>query len=201
MPNWCNNNVTFKHKDLAEIKRMIGAFANGKLMQEFYPCPEDLNITAGTVGAPDSPEQIELAAKEQANREKYGFANWYDWCVTHWGTKWDVDGSEGYTQLDDNTVSVYFDSAWSPPLGFYEHMTEELGWFIEAYYYESGMGFAGKWINGEDEEYAIEGDSKWVLENIPSEIDEMFQISADMEIWEQEMAEDEENEIDTEENK
>lgn len=196
MPNWCSNSVTFEHSNPAEIQRMVSAFAAGKLMREFYPYPEELDIVAGSVGAADSPEQIDLVAKSTANLEKHGFANWYDWCVANWGTKWDVDGSDGYTQVDDNTVSVYFDSAWSPPLGFYEHMVDELGWSIEAYYYEPGMSFCGKWINGDDEEYVIEGNSDWVLKNIPAAIDEMFSISANMSEWE---AEDEELNDDKEE--
>lgn len=199
MPNWCNNSVTFKHSDPAEIKRLEQAFMRGELMQEFHPIPEDLNITAGTVGAPDSPEQIDLAAKEKANLEKHGFANWYDWSVANWGTKWDVGNEDGISSVDESSISVYFDSAWAPPIGFYEHMTEELGWNVEAYYYEPGMSFVGKWTEGEDEEYAIEGDSKWVVENIPAELDEMFQISANMETWEEEA--NEETETDNEENK
>jgi hypothetical protein len=69
-----------------------------------------------------------------------------------------------------------------------------LGFGITAYYYEGGCGFCGKWENGSDECYNIEGDRKWVIENIPQEIDEAMSISYGMAEWE-ELQEDEEDPV------
>ena len=52
--------------------------------------PEELNITSGFLG--NGAEQAELEAKSKANKEKYGYANWYDWCVSNWSTKWNAGG-------------------------------------------------------------------------------------------------------------
>lgn len=58
---------------------------------------------------------------------------------------------------------------------------------VDACYYEPGMGFCGRWTSDSgDDYYNIEGDSDWVVENIPPYINEMFDISGNMEMWEDE---------------
>lgn len=194
MPNWCSNVVTFSHDDHVQLQKIVDAFNKGELFNTFVPCPEDLHITAGKVGADDSPEQIELAAKEKANFEKYGFTNWYDWCVANWGTKWDSSG-EGFDSVGltagDTSVTLTFDTAWSPPIAFFEKMEDEHGFAVKAYYYEPGMSYCGLYEDGVDDCYEIEGDSSWVEDHIPSAIDDMFAISESMSEWEQEQAEEE----------
>ena len=195
MPNWCSNVVTFAHDDYNELQKVVAAFNKGQLFNTFVPCPEELHITAGTVGPKDSPEQMELEARAAANLEKYGFANWYDWNVANWGTKWDSSG-EGFDSVGltegDTEVTLTFDTAWSPPIAFFERMVDDHGFSIKAYYYEPGMAFCGLYEDGVDECYDIEGDSTWVEDNIPSAINEMFAISESMSEWEQTEAEEEE---------
>ncbi len=36
-------------------------------------------------------EDIELGEKYLDNYCKYGYSNWYDWCIDNWGTKWNCD--------------------------------------------------------------------------------------------------------------
>jgi hypothetical protein len=61
-----------------------------------------------------------------------------------------------------------------------------LGFEVDAFYYEGGMGFCGRFKDGEDDYHDINGGSAWVRRNIPSEIDEAFAISDNMEEWENE---------------
>lgn len=167
MPNWCQNIVTFEHDNIEEIKRMDDAFSRGELMQEFVPCPQELRDGV-------SPTATDIA---ETNIEKHGFPSWYEWCVANWGTKWDVGGVDSISTITDNSILLQFESAWSPPIEFYETMIDN-GWRVKAFYYEPGVGFVGKWVDDENNEnYDITGDSDWVLENIPEELDEMFQIS------------------------
>ena len=100
-----------------------------------------------------------------------------------WGTKWETQTTD--VTLHENMVSVNFDTAWAPPISFFKAM-EELGFGVEAYYYEPGMAFCGAYQDGSEAYYEIQGDSNWVVENIPSDIDEMFAISEGMEMWEEE---------------
>ena len=38
----------------------------------------------------EDPEIWELGKQYSENIEKYGCPNWYDWCVSHWNTKWNA---------------------------------------------------------------------------------------------------------------
>jgi hypothetical protein len=138
-----------------------------------------------------------LVEAEKRNIEKHGFTNWYDWNVANWGTKWDVNNDGNTVSVDEGAtgVEIYFNTAWSPPLGFYEHM-EGLGFGVQALYYEMGMAFCGAWEDGCDSYYDITGDSNWVVKNIPSDIDEAFNISGSMEEWEAEEAAETEEDTD-----
>lgn len=187
MPNWCNNNVTISHTDSAKIEALAEAVRAGKFCNHVIPVPEDLNIVAGRVGDDSNPDQIELERREKENREKYGYATWYDFCVNRWGTKWDVDAYDPEdVQVENNMISFGFDSAWSPPMGVYEELVEQ-GFEIVAYYYEPGMAFVGKYDNGDDECYDYSGtDSKTVVDAIGEELDEMFGISESMAEYEDE---------------
>ena len=191
MPNWCNNNLTLTHEDPAMIKRAADALERGEFLNEFIPVPADLQITAGSLGS--GPEQLELERKTAENIEKYGYGNWYDFCCGEWGTKWDV-GSDGTTDVhpDGKMLHTYFDSAWSPPINAYEKLVE-MGFGVEAMYYEGGMCYAGTFSNGADEELNLEGMGADEIEQNYPELDEAFGISESAAEWEAENAEEEEN--------
>jgi hypothetical protein len=194
MPNWCQNVVTFEHKDFKQVEKLATALKEGKLMQTFRPCPEELSATmAGRHGDPEAQKALE--EQEKRNLETYGHSNWYDWCVHNWGTKWDVgveDPDEVQYSEEEPIIQVGFDSAWGPPVAFYMFM-EEQGWEIDAYFHESGMGFCGRYHKGKEDNYEIEADADWVRENIPKEIDDIFCISEGIESWE----DDEDDDSDT----
>jgi hypothetical protein len=206
MPNWCNNSVTFTHKDRAQIDRVIEACKTG-LFSKFMPCPQELRDTmAGSYGD-GNPEKDPHERKEKENLAKHGHRNWYDWQCAMWGTKWDVANDRGnddritindlgHVAGDMYAVTLDFDTAWSPPISFYEYMADAEGFHIQAYYYEPGVGFCG----------CVEGDADGLLDNyfdipakaaqveneIPAAIDKAFGISENMDMWEQEQAEWEE---------
>jgi hypothetical protein len=190
MPNWCNNNLTLQHEDPAMILRAKEALDRGEFLNEFIPVPEDLKITSGFLGNGD--EQKELERKTAENVEKYGYGNWYDYCVGEWGTKWDV-GGDGQTDIhpDGKMLHTTFDSAWAPPVNAYDKLTE-LGFIVGAMYYEGGMAYAGIYDSETgDEEYNLEGmNSQQVIDDIPAELDEAFGISECMAEYEAEEEED-----------
>ena len=116
------NNLTVEHDDPAMVDRFETAYNAGNTCNEFIPVPEVIG------------------------------EGWYDFCVSNWGTKWDFGGA-GNRGLDatrvGNQVSCTFDSAWAPPVGLYEKLVE-LGYSVEATYFEPGMAFCGIWDNGDD---------------------------------------------------
>ena len=192
MPNWCNNTVEIYHEDAAMIERARKAFNDAKFLNEFIPVPECL-LREGSAshGGPNADEYDRIRAE---NKEQTGYESWYDYCVNHWGTKWDV-GGDGYEAQDiEGGLMLTFDSAWAPPCAAYEKLID-LGFRIRAMYYEPGMAFAGIWEDGNDDYYEYGGmNSEEIAEELPPELDEAFCISEQVAEWEEENKEEEENE-------
>jgi hypothetical protein len=193
MPNWCNNFVQISHEDSAKIEALAAAVRDGGFCKHVVPVPEDLNIVAGRVGDDTNPEQIELERKTAENLEKYGYSTWYDFCVNEWGTKWDIDPYDPEEVIvDGNSIHFGFDSAWSPPVGVYAKLTD-MGFTVDAMYYEPGMAYCGRWYDGNDEYWDIGGMSaNDVADAIDSDVDEQFGISETMAEYEEQERMDEE---------
>ena len=181
MPNYCANTLTLAHSDPAMIQRVQDAVARGELLNEFVPVPKALTETVS--GSVPVDEEAAHKAQEEANREAYGYTNWYDFCNAEWGTKWDVDAE--VIMATPSQVDLAFDSAWAPPICWYEKMLA-LGFEVDAYYYESGMGFCGHYDNGSDLYYEIGETSAETKDSVPSDIDDMFSISECQYEYEQE---------------
>lgn len=192
MPNWCQNSLTITHDDPTMIARAKAAFETGHFFNEFIPVPQALvDTVSGSFS--DEEEQRKLESQSAKNRHAYGYANWYDFCVGEWGTKWDVSDGMIISETE-NMLMLFFNTAWSMPILAYEKLIAQ-GFGIEAMYYESGMGFCGSYTSdGGDDYIDITGDSSWVELNIPSDINAQFNISEQMRDWEEEDEEEDEDE-------
>jgi hypothetical protein len=82
-----------------------------------------------------------------------------------------------------------FDSAWSPPVNAY-YKLEELGFTVNAMYYEGGMCYAGEFTDGCDNEICLEGLSADDIENDHPDLDEAFGISESIREYEAENEEE-----------
>jgi hypothetical protein len=149
MPNWCANTVRIRSYDnqsalyIAELTRYIKE--NEQMFEFIKPCPSELTGTvAGFMG--DTDQQNALEVLQANNTLKYGYANWYDFQVAEWGTKWDARNIE-IIQEDIGLLIVSFDTAWSPPVGIYDQLISKdinvIGTFCE-----QGCGYLGYYING-----------------------------------------------------
>ena len=160
MPNWCSNQTTI-HGTKEQILELVGAYERGAVIQNYLPVPE-------------------------------GIEDKITYCKKNWGTKWDF-GKTAYTpdeecdwQVDEmgyGLVHLRFETAWTPPIGWYEAL-HTLDMTVEAYYYEPLDQFYGQWSN------PVEGilDEKYSFDNkkeIPYTI-RVFFIS-DEEILEEEV--------------
>ena len=130
MPNWCRNEVIVRSTDYANLKRMLSAAEEGKMLEFLRPYTKDTNY------------------------------EWdYDWCVNNWGTKWDT-GEIIYAELSptvlDTEVEMFgvendgvwelcidFETAWSPAIAAFLHAADHMGFEFDLYYMEEGMGFVG----------------------------------------------------------
>lgn len=165
MPNWTQNIVTFSHPDSTKIIDIIKA-------AEFASKNSGDNFLNVFVPRPISESE-----------------NWYDWNTSNWGTKWDVHPN--ITEVNNYSVTLSFDSAWAPPIQFYRTIIEEHGYEVLAFYNEEGLAFAGVFDNGHDDYYEYaDMDSDEIEEYLPSNLDEMFNISSNRADWEQEQMDD-----------
>ena len=144
MPNWCMNKLTIKHDDKSMLDKFEKAYRSDWTIETFYPTPRD----------PGDPTKLMGEGRSFSDKDNVNNC-WYLWRLQNWGTKWDIGCQDGYglepTRVD-NELSITFDSAWSPPLGFYERLVV-LGFDVQASYFEPGMSFTGTWHNGEDNAY------------------------------------------------
>ena len=96
------------------------------------------------------------------------------------------------TDDGDGIFTFAFNSKWVPPLQVYKRL-EELGFDVEAYYFESDAAFCGIRMNGEDFDFQVPVKSTDVVKTIPGVLDEMFNISSDKAEHEEEEEVEEEN--------
>ena len=157
MPNWCAN--TFE------------VTGDSQRMQSFYEFLEER-------GGKDWFDFFVQPLKEDD-------ANWYSYNLENYGCKWNCEaGSWSIQDLDDGRSKIVldFESPWAPPTKLYETLAEDASLEIYAEYNEEGMGFVGKFEDGEDEYY--EYDNLDDLEDIPEELVENWCIRESIQGWE-----------------
>lgn len=141
MPNWCNNVFTVKG-DSEKVAEFVEQMKGISYDHEGTPTGEE-NLDFNKVIP--LPEVLK-------GRSDINDIGWYEWSVVNWGTKWNVcEAQLEYNNGDDGAV-YYFDTAWSPPVGWFETVVKYYPWLdfcIE--WEEGGMGFAGTYesVNGE----------------------------------------------------
>lgn len=136
MPNWCLNKLTIEHEEKSKIEEFLQAYNEGKTCEHYLPTPKDEN-------------------GELIEGNDRTMPDWYEYRLNNWGTKWDfgidkspfAGASKPDVSEDGKSVKVEFDSAWSPPTAFYQHLIT-LGYDVYATYWEPGMAFCGIWDNG-----------------------------------------------------
>ena len=164
MPNWCANNLELHSNNLEKLEEIRKAFCEDKLLQYLVPMPEELknqNI--------DSLPTEEGKKLGQENITKYGSQDWYYWAFKNWGTKWDVGAEDTHAYENDDysvekntdinndfkySLSLVFDSAWSPPRDAIKTLTNHDVEF-KLTYYEGGVGFCGFVSNNDEDDWDL----------------------------------------------
>jgi len=105
-----------------------------------YPVPQEV-IDVGFSG---NSQGVSLERYLAALHDKEKWIDGYTWCVSHWGTKWDIDGKTVSVGKDDNEYTYHFSTAWSPPAGWLAKVAKDWADLsFELWYEEGGLGFAG----------------------------------------------------------
>jgi len=125
MPNWCSNSLKLtattdnNRKLLDELEKQFDSSDKAVIFDMIKPTPLDLLEGNG----------------------------WYDWRIKNWGTKWDATLLRATRKK--NSATLYFETAWAPPIEIYKVLEEE-GFKVEATYVEQGMQYAGHYKKGVD---------------------------------------------------
>lgn len=182
MPNWCSNTLKINHRNKKKLAILIQAWLDGKFLATILPEPDYTKVKV----LPTFPDIV------RNNKPVPVSSAWWDWRVQNWGTKWEIEKpTDTDVKVTDKCLEIFFDSAWSPPIGVYQELVRQ-GFTVKAYYYEGGCAFCGKFTTkGGDQSFNLEGNSAWVKDNIPKDLDEEFNISVNMAQYEDDNKEEE----------
>ncbi len=170
MPNW----VTCKFQHISDMNKFRNVAVNPKTNRIDFnillPMPETLNISSPQHDKLPSgfvfPEIVNSTldtflqqcldkgisvsmALAHYNRQKFGFPDWYDWRVSHWGTKWNADNGE-----EAGDCLPEFQTAWSMPEGWLRALAEHVDFIL--FYADEDMGHNCGRVNALHGEIEIE---------------------------------------------
>lgn len=166
MPNWCSNTVeicaTEVDGGIIQFAKDVRSENSEFDFNKILPRPVDLDgiCTGGREIAGQhynmwrddaDGNPVPITSDEQDRLiAQYGAANWYDWSIANWGTKWSPDSDVIVNIHDDDFIRYEFDTAWSPPSGIYRILVDRYPDLIISWLYnEPGAGFAG-YLQSED---------------------------------------------------
>lgn len=132
MPNWCSNQLTVRCAP-GTFSDIVSKYVEGDefLADAVDPCPDELT----QVSAPNRGKNAGALIK------KYGYADWYEWRIAHWGTKWRP--SSVYVRGQ----TIFMESAWSPPAALVKSLSKLYPRArFTLLYHEGGMAFAGRFV-------------------------------------------------------
>ena len=156
MPNWCHNRVEIYSDNPEDLKQIKSIFEAKRPLHEIIPEPDWLNTPAETdlKDTADNPiaKKGELPVPPDPN-EKWGTSTfkstgraderWYNWRISNWGIKWDLDDVE-IQDWDDHQIIYTFETPWGPPEYICSALREKfedisITWFFD----EPGCELAG----------------------------------------------------------
>lgn len=173
MPNWCSNSlyVSGDSDKVAEFKGWVITEVNDTeivrdenynavlnengepitkevirekfTFEKLFPTPKELLADVDPIPHKEGEDDEAYRKRMDMLMEKYGHCGWYNWRVSNWGTKWDA--CEGDWNLDEGEFTAYFDTAWSPPIGWLENVCAQFPELeFKMLFEEEGMGFCGR---------------------------------------------------------
>ena len=169
MPNWCQNRLKITAPSEEALDKALSVLTNDEGHLDYNtltPMPPEIdpeqvgcNLTNSLAKkayhdiynegvAADSDHGHDEESVKQAHlihqaKEATGYANWYDWCLANWGTKWNASGAElKPTLLGDDVLEVEWSSPWGMPVYWLEALIEAIPESeIEVFAEEHAMGW------------------------------------------------------------
>ena len=92
----------------------------------------------------EHPKAIEAAQASLKAVEETGFADWYNWSIANWGTKWNAYSySEVNAPGESGRMEFVFDTAWSTPEPIFAAIAERFPTLsFDVAGFDEGWGFA-----------------------------------------------------------
>ena len=132
MPNWCYNSlcVSGEKEILADFVSKTLVPCNMSSEEEYdeshrftfnilHPLPKALEGGLSPLPKLEGENDTQYKERMAENVRLYGAEDWYRWNIDNWGTKWDAS-STCIEELDDNNFDLKFNTAWSPPIDWFE---------------------------------------------------------------------------------
>ena len=137
MPNWCRNNlvITGDKNSIDEFVNDITEDDDTVALINTMPTPKEFDgmhsgaITIDEVRYSnwyeddDGTKRPVMDMQLDDLKEKFNCTNSIDWQYLNWGTKWGDCDTE-VTKVNDNTLAVWFESAWGEPFLLLQHIAE-----------------------------------------------------------------------------
>lgn len=117
MPNYCANflQIVGPEDDLQSFLEQIQTEKEEFTMDILHPIPSELE----------------------------GYSN--DWCSKHWGTKWEPMDADVTARLEDEIISINYNTAWSPNENWVYYVSKLFpSLLFQLDYEEGGSAFAGR---------------------------------------------------------
>jgi|688.fasta_scaffold00011_42 hypothetical protein len=120
MPNWCENKLEVIVDNEYKNKTKF-------LLKDFYLSNQSRETLLSLNAEVRRPNNVE---------------DEFDWNVKHWGTKWEIE--EVSVDEEDDKLTYYFDTVWSPPLEWLETVSKNFPHLIFILNFdEPGAGLYG----------------------------------------------------------
>jgi len=154
MPNWCDN-VMYVDGTNEALENVRQIFESDKPFAKLKPEPDYDKVVVPFA----FPEIMNFFDKKETEPKvaKAGRPNaWYDWRCSEWGTKWEPSNVECGMETppftaDTEVLCVGFQTAWAPPQGIYEKISQLPGIdAIVAMGCEPGVDFISAMIYKDD---------------------------------------------------
>ena len=170
MPNWCQNMLIVEGEanelktftDFIKGKDDEGKNAHFDFNKVISPEKDYERVRQDWEALSDDEKVIWKGCSDEPSFDHYWFNNGgYQWCVKHWGTKWNAcDVSMDY--LEPKKLRIMFSTAWSPCEPIIKDLAMMFNKLDFMYEYEEwGMAFAGIY---ETKKGRIVNESSWEID-------------------------------------
>lgn len=145
MPNWVENRIEIsgEKSDLLHFQTLTkGKEANYALSEHELRFYSEEQIQKAKESVHDFTFNSLVPVPVDILKQGYSDAG-YHWQSNHWGTKWDVAGSVNI-EREEKMLIYTFNTAWSPPIPWFEKVSEMFPNVSFALHYDDeGGSFAG----------------------------------------------------------